>query len=64
VAPIQNPHTVVDIYNKSMQAPLITWLPEELFAISPEVRNWLHEAIMPKWVLNDVVVTDLLGSAR
>jgi hypothetical protein len=24
VAPIQNPHTVVDIYNKSMQAPLIT----------------------------------------
>jgi hypothetical protein len=39
VAPIQNPHTVVDVYNKSMQAPLITLSPEELFAISPEVHN-------------------------
>jgi hypothetical protein len=48
VAPIQNPCTVVDVYNKSMQAPLITLSPEELFAISPEVHNQLHEAIMPK----------------
>jgi hypothetical protein len=47
VVPIQNPRTVVDVYNKSMQAPLITLLPEELFAISPEVRNQLREAIMP-----------------
>jgi hypothetical protein len=39
VAPIQNPRTVVGVYNKSMQAPLITLSPEELFAISPEVRN-------------------------
>jgi hypothetical protein len=39
VAPIQNPRTVVDVYNKSMQAPLVTLSPEELFAISPEVRN-------------------------
>jgi hypothetical protein len=39
VAPIQNPCTVIDIYNKLMQAPLITLLPEELFAISPEVHN-------------------------
>jgi hypothetical protein len=39
VAPIQNPHTVIDVYNKSMQAPLITLSPEELFAILPEVRN-------------------------
>jgi hypothetical protein len=45
VAPIQNPRTVVDIYNKSMQAPLVTLSPEELFAISPEVRNRLREAI-------------------
>jgi hypothetical protein len=37
VAPIQNPHTVVDVYNKMMQAPLVTLSPEELFAISPEV---------------------------
>jgi hypothetical protein len=48
VAPIQNPRTVVDIYNKSMQAPLVTLSPEELFAISPEVRNQLREAITPK----------------
>jgi hypothetical protein len=39
VAPIQNPRTVVDVYNKLMQAPLVTLSPEELFAISPEVRN-------------------------
>jgi hypothetical protein len=39
VAPIQNPHTVVDVYNKSMHSPHITLSPEELFAISPEVYN-------------------------
>jgi hypothetical protein len=39
VAPIPNPCTVVDIYNKSMQAPLVTLSPEELFTISPEVCN-------------------------
>jgi hypothetical protein len=37
VAPIQNPHTVVDVYNKSMQTSHITLSPEELYAISPEV---------------------------
>jgi hypothetical protein len=57
VAPIQNPHTVVDVYNKSMQAPLVTLLPEELFAISPEVRNQLREAITPKRVLSETVST-------
>jgi hypothetical protein len=39
VAPIQNPRTVVDVYNKLMQALLITLSPEELFTISPEVHN-------------------------
>jgi hypothetical protein len=39
VAPIRGPRTVLDIYNKSMQAPLVTLSPEELFAISPEVHN-------------------------
>jgi hypothetical protein len=48
VAPIQNLHAVIDVYNKSMQAPLITLSPEELFTISPEVRNRLHEAITLK----------------
>jgi hypothetical protein len=48
VAPIQNLCTVVDAYNKSMQSPHITLLPEELFTISPEVCNRLCEAIMPK----------------
>jgi hypothetical protein len=48
VAPIQNPCTVIDFYNKSMQSPHITLSPEELFAISPEVCNQLRKAIMPK----------------
>jgi hypothetical protein len=48
VALIQNPRTVINIYNKSMQAPLVTISPEELFTMSPEVRNRLHEAITPK----------------
>jgi hypothetical protein len=39
VTPIQNPHTIINIYNKSMQTPHITLSPEELYAISPEVRN-------------------------
>jgi hypothetical protein len=39
VTPIQNPHTVIDIYNKLMQTPHITLSPEELYAIFPEVRN-------------------------
>jgi hypothetical protein len=39
VAPIQNLCTVVNVYNKSMQTPHITLSPEELYAISPEVRN-------------------------
>jgi hypothetical protein len=60
VAPIQNPHTVVNIYNKLMQAPLVTLLPEELFAISPEVRNRLCEAITPKRVLSETVSTHAL----
>jgi hypothetical protein len=60
VAPIQNPRTVVDVYNKSMQAPLVTLSPEELFAISPEVCNRLHEAITPKRVLNETVSTHAL----
>jgi hypothetical protein len=60
VAPIQNPCTIVDIYNKSMQALLVTLSPEELFAISPEVRNRLCEAIMPKRVLSETVSTHAL----
>jgi hypothetical protein len=60
VAPIQNPRTVVDVYNKSMQTPHITLSPEELYAISPEVRNRLREAITPKRVLNETVSTHAL----
>jgi hypothetical protein len=48
VAPIQNPCTVVNVYNKSMQTPHITLSPEGLYAISPEVHNRLREAITPK----------------
>jgi hypothetical protein len=48
VAPIQNLHTIIDIYNKLMQAPLVTLSPEELFAISPEVCNQLRETITLK----------------
>jgi hypothetical protein len=60
VAPIQNPRTVVDVYNKSMQAPLVTLSPEELFAISPEVCNRLCKAITLKWVLSEMVSTHTL----
>jgi hypothetical protein len=60
LAPIQNPRTAVDIYNKSMQSPLITLSPEELFAISPEVCNRLREAITLKQVLSETVSTHAL----
>jgi hypothetical protein len=60
VAPIQNPRTIVNVYNKSMQAPLVTLSPEELFAISPEVHNQLREAITLKRVLSKTVSTHTL----
>jgi hypothetical protein len=60
VSPIQNLRTIINIYNKLMQAPLITLSPEELFAISPEVHNRLHKAITPKRVLNEMVSTHAL----
>jgi hypothetical protein len=59
VAPIQNLRTIVDIYNKSIQAPLITLSPEELFTISP-VRSRLRKAITLKRVLNKTVSTHAL----
>jgi hypothetical protein len=40
----------MEIYNKSMKSPLVTLSPEELFAISHDMWNWLYEAITPKWV--------------
>jgi hypothetical protein len=55
LAPIQNPHTVVDVYNKLIQAPRVALSPEELFTISLEVCNRLCEAIMLKRVLNKTV---------
>jgi hypothetical protein len=59
-APVQTPRTVVDIYNKSMQTPHITLSSEDLFAISPELCNRLHEDITPKQVLNEMVSTHTL----
>jgi hypothetical protein len=50
VASIQNPCTVVDVYNKLMQTPHITLLLKELYTIPPKVRNRLCKAIMPKRV--------------
>jgi hypothetical protein len=43
-----------------MQTPHITLSPEEPYAFSPEVRNRLHEAIIPKRVLNEMVSTHTL----
>jgi hypothetical protein len=60
IGPIQNMCTIIEVYNKSMQAPLITLSPEELFAISPEVCNRLHKAITLKRVLNEMVSTHTL----
>jgi hypothetical protein len=41
-----------------MKAPLVTLSPEELFAISPEVHNRLREAITPKRVPHETVLTN------
>jgi hypothetical protein len=60
IAPIQNLQAAVDIYNKSMKVLLVTLSPEEPFAISPEVRNRLHEAIMPNRVLAKTISTHAL----
>jgi hypothetical protein len=48
----------MEIYNKSMKLPLVTLSPEELFAISPDVWNQLHEAITPKQVPMETVLAN------
>jgi hypothetical protein len=59
-SPVQTPRTVINVYNKSMQSPLVTLSSEELFAISPELRNRLHEDITPKQAFNETVSTHAL----
>jgi hypothetical protein len=55
IAPVQNPKLMMEIYNKSMESPLVTLSPEELITISPDVQNRLCEAITPKWVPMETV---------
>jgi hypothetical protein len=47
IDPIQNPKLTMEIYNKLM---MVTLSPAELFAISPDMQNRLHEAITLKQV--------------
>lgn len=50
-APIYSPQIAQQIYNRSMKSPFVTLSPEELFSISPEIRNKFKEAISSKRIM-------------
>jgi len=48
---IQNPKVTDMVYERSMKAPSVTVLPEELLSLSPEIRQKMRDAVTPKWVI-------------
>jgi hypothetical protein len=48
VAPVQSPKIVEEVYNRSMDTSCVTLTPNELLAISAEIRQKFREAITPK----------------
>jgi len=50
-APIQNLKVTDMIYERSMEAPSVTILPEELLSLSPEIQQKMCNAVTPKWVI-------------
>jgi len=51
VTPIQNPKVADAIYERSIKSPSVTISPEELLSLSPDIRQKMRDAVMPKRVL-------------
>jgi len=55
---IQNPKVADMIYKRSMKAPSVMILPEELLSLSPEIWQKMCDVVTPKWV----ITSDVTGS--
>jgi hypothetical protein len=51
VAPSQNEKLAEEVYRRTMQILFVTLTTEELFALSPDYRQQVREAITPKRVV-------------
>jgi hypothetical protein len=51
VAPSQNEKLAETVYRRTMQIPFVTLTTEELFALSPDYRQRVREAVTPKRVV-------------
>ncbi len=63
LAPIQDPKVAADVFDRSLNAPLITLSSKELLAIAPDVRYKYREAVTPKRANPDPTTQLLLDSA-
>ena len=62
-APIYSPQIVQQVYSRTMKSPIVTLSPEELFSISPEIRNRIKDAVSNKRIMpTDVNTLDVDGS--
>ena len=55
--PVYDPKIASDVYARSIKTPSVTISPEELWSISPEIRNKVRDSIMPKRVATDAATT-------
>src|ERR1700723_890020 len=60
---IYSPQIVQQVYIRTIKSPIVTLMPEELFSISPEIRNRIKDAVSNKRImLTDVNTFDMDNS--
>ena len=47
-APVQDPKIADDVFSRSMKTPFVTLSPQELWSLSPEVRQKVRDGVTPK----------------
>ena len=57
--PIHDPKIAEDVYNRSMTTPCVTLTPQELFSLSPEVRQKVREVVTAKRITNETKQTNI-----
>ncbi|EED82938.1 predicted protein [Postia placenta Mad-698-R] len=57
IVPVIQPKLAEEIFQRSMKSPFVTLTPEELLSIAPDVRNKYRDAVTPKRVSTEPVVS-------
>ncbi|EED83842.1 predicted protein [Postia placenta Mad-698-R] len=57
IVPVIQPKLAEEIFQCSMKSPFVTLTPEELLSIAPDVRNKYRDAVTPKRVSTEPVVS-------